>query len=186
MTCSIENCSRKVEAKKMCRAHYRLYLAISATKCLIENCDRPSTARGLCKLHHFHKQNGKTLKPIPHRSTKPLPKDIQAKIRKQSGLAWIKNHSIFLAGRRYPAIDVWYARLRKKKRFRIHRLVMEKKLGRFLLPGEVVHHENHNLLDCRPKNLALFPSHSEHMKQRNHRRRGPRLTVSRKAPVAAA
>lgn len=42
-----------------------------------------------------------------------------------------------------------------------HRLVMELKLGRYLLPGEVVHHERG--YSNAPENLYLFASNAEHL-----------------------
>jgi hypothetical protein len=45
-----------------------------------------------------------------------------------------------------------------------HRLVVEKRLGRLLDPGERVHHLNRDRGDNRDENLVLFPSHSAHMK----------------------
>jgi hypothetical protein len=44
-----------------------------------------------------------------------------------------------------------------------HRLIMEEKLGRFLRPGEVVHHIDGNPMNNAPENLDLFASKKKHL-----------------------
>lgn len=45
-----------------------------------------------------------------------------------------------------------------------HRVVMERHLGRFLSPEEVVHHINENPNDNRIENLQLFKNQAEHVR----------------------
>lgn len=52
-----------------------------------------------------------------------------------------------------------------------HRLVVERSLGRFLLPHEEPHHKNEIRDDNRIENLELKASHGEHM--RDHHRVPP-------------
>jgi hypothetical protein len=44
----------------------------------------------------------------------------------------------------------------------VHRWMMERKLGRRLRPGEVVHHQNKIKLDNRYGNLSVFRSRKAH------------------------
>lgn len=50
---------------------------------------------------------------------------------------------------------------------REHRLVMEKKLGRYLEPNEVVHHIDKNRKNNNIDNLQLFKSNGEHTRLEN-------------------
>lgn len=46
----------------------------------------------------------------------------------------------------------------------VHRLVIEQKLGRYLLPTEVVDHIDGNPRNNSPENLRVFPSNAEHLR----------------------
>lgn len=45
----------------------------------------------------------------------------------------------------------------------IHRMRMQDKLGRHLLPGEVVHHIDGDIYNNSPANLTVFSSEAEHL-----------------------
>ena len=49
-----------------------------------------------------------------------------------------------------------------------HILVMEATLDRSLLPGERVHHRNHDPADNRSENLTLYQSNGQHLAQEGH------------------
>lgn len=46
----------------------------------------------------------------------------------------------------------------------VHRWMAEKKLGRSLRNGEVVHHKDRNKLNNSPQNLQVFHSQQDHFK----------------------
>jgi len=54
-----------------------------------------------------------------------------------------------------------YKRVKGSKKL-VHRWVAEKKLGRELKPGEVVHHKNRNKQDNSFNNLHVFSSQKAH------------------------
>jgi len=56
----------------------------------------------------------------------------------------------------------------KKGYIREHRLIMEKKLGRYLKPRETVHHKNEIIDANYPENLRLFESKGKHLAYHNH------------------
>lgn len=58
---------------------------------------------------------------------------------------------------------------------REHRLIMEKHLGRFLEPKEVVHHINGVKADNRLENLKLFGDNSKHIILHKPKGRPPKL-----------
>ena len=67
------------------------------------------------------------------------------------------SHLLKGEGKSYPKIHGKHA----------HRIIAEKKLGRKLRPGEVVHHKDENKLNYREDNIEILKSQSEHAKLHN-------------------
>lgn len=63
-----------------------------------------------------------------------------------------------------------HPRANAKGLVREHRLVLEKKIGRYLLPTEDVHHKDENKANNDPDNLELMPSRSDHIRHHNLQR----------------
>jgi hypothetical protein len=97
--------------------------------CTFATCDRHVWSRGLCNSHYNQQNRGYELTPIRTRESR----------------GWTD-------GRGYRKIRV------DGRTVSEHRVVMEQKLGRALLPGENVHHINGVRTDNRPENLELWVS----------------------------
>lgn len=99
--------------------------------CAIEECERPFKARGWCDMHWKRwKRTGDPTK--------------------------IKQKGFHINP--YGYIKV-YDKSGRSKSILLHRLVMEEHLGRYLVPGENVHHINGDKQDNRIENLELWNTH---------------------------
>ena len=80
-----------------------------------------------------------------------------------------ENHSLFKkeGSKRH---DGYIRYANNGKREYLHRVIMEQKIGRKLLPNEDVHHINNNPSDNRLENLELI-EHSDHLKLHSKQRK---------------
>lgn len=119
----------------MCQNHYVQWWRErpDAPICEVRKCDRKSYVKGMCGLHYSRmKRHGD-----PHKKVRTKPERLMS-----------KTGYILITKPEHPAAT--------SDRVLEHRLIMEERLGRYLLPGENVHHINGVRHDNRPENLELW------------------------------
>lgn len=147
--CAVDGCeneSKSKSARGWCGMHYARWrrhgdpLAVVKVRgeCSIDGCDRPHCARGYCRAHYYRVKTTGDPGPAEVRLQRP---GATRYVNERDGYVRIKVEDHPRASRGW---------------IREHLVVMEHTLGRYLLPGEEVHHRNGVKIDNRPENLELW------------------------------
>lgn len=145
--CTLEGCDNPVRARGFCNGHYQqarrngelapLRHRNKGTVCSAPECEAGATSKGMCQSHYSQHWRGQQVGPV----------------RKQRARG--EGH-INSSGYRMISTPKDALSSMSNNKIMEHRYVMEKTLGRPLLPGENVHHINGVRDDNRPENLELW------------------------------
>jgi len=172
--CTIPNCGRHHLSSGLCSTHYarfRKYGDALVAKpieqqtkkpCKVAGCNRVSKARGYCDTHYARLRRVDTVsETVPVAYSKPGELNANWK----GGVISDGHRRVLIYAPDHPYPN------RKRTHVYRYRLVVEKHLGRFLSPEEVVHHINEDPSDDRLENLKIM-TQSEHMKlHQEHRKK---------------
>ncbi len=129
--CSEQGCEKPAKAGGLCGAHYERVRPRGV--CSVADCGRPLQGRGLCGGHLQRLKKKGEVGDVDFRKMAP---------RGEGSINSNGYRQFWVDGK--PVLE--------------HRQVMEKMLGRPLLPGENVHHRNGDRAWNAPENLELWVS----------------------------
>ncbi len=175
--CTVTNCHNKLICKGFCHKHYWRFRRTG------DPLKTPTNGRGRIKITLEQEQSiiksycngtgkfaGEISRELGVNSqvvTNCLRRNGIKVTRRWCSLKGEKNHS-WRGGRRksgkYVSIYMPSHPQANNKYVLEHRLMMEEKLGRYLLPEEVVNHKDGNTLNNNIDNLELFQNNGEHIK----------------------